>query len=222
MTGQEVLNIMEMLNQELQLQTGEADYARGLLALNVAQDYFESLAALRPGIFGSTTGTVTTTSGEETTTWPTGLLRLDRLQLLDASGRPVRDIHPLNRIGGHAGSQQWPLYVTASQSTGAPVSYKDYGGLIYWQPVPDDTHTIRWYGFQAADALTATGTFAYPDLVALPLASLAVQMLKSGIDDDPRDVGSLAMTSFSVTLDTLTKVNRDGPKGLFYTTVHTE
>ncbi len=44
--------MMELVNQELQLQAGEENVTKGLLALNVAQDYFESLAAQRPQILG--------------------------------------------------------------------------------------------------------------------------------------------------------------------------
>ena len=59
MTGQDLLDRMELVNQELQLQSGEADVTRGLLALNVAQDYLESILALHPGMMSDTTGTVT-------------------------------------------------------------------------------------------------------------------------------------------------------------------
>jgi hypothetical protein len=57
MTGQTLLDTMELLNQELQLQSGEADVVRGLLALNIAQDHFEASAAKRPNIFGSSDST---------------------------------------------------------------------------------------------------------------------------------------------------------------------
>ena len=213
---------MELLNQELQLQSGEADVTRGLLALNVAQDYFESLAALRPEIFGSSTGTITTTVNVETTAMPTGLLRLDRIQLLDSNSKPVRDIEPLNRVGGHIAARFWPENIVSSTGSGSPVRYKNYGGSIYWQPLPDATHTIRWYGFQAASAITASGTFAYPDILALPFASFACQLMKSGVDDDPKDVQAIAMASFTTALDTLSLINRDGGRGLAYTQVHTE
>ena len=77
-SGQDLLDLMELLNQELQLQTGEENVARGLVALNAAQDAFEGLAALRPKILGSRTGTVTTAANTETTAFPSGLLRVDR------------------------------------------------------------------------------------------------------------------------------------------------
>ena len=118
MTGQSLLDMMELINQELQLQAGEENVTKGLLALNIAQDYFESLAAQRPQIQGSSTGTVTTSADTETTSLPTGLLRIDRLQLLDSDSRPVREILPIQRVGGHEMNQWWPLNITANSSTG--------------------------------------------------------------------------------------------------------
>src|SRR3990167_9038126 len=99
-TGQSLLDRMELLNQELQLQSGESDVTRGLTALNVAQDCFEARAAARPNIYGSTTpvGTVTTTVNTENTAFPTGLLRLDRLQYIDpGTSRPAWDLNPIRR-----------------------------------------------------------------------------------------------------------------------------
>ena len=221
MTGQSLLDMMELINQELQLQTGEENVTKGLLALNVAQDYFESLAAQRPQIVGSSTGTITTTADTETTSLPTGLLRIDRLQLLDSDSRPVREIVPLQRVGGHERSQWWPLNLIATSSTGPPRGYKNYGSSIYWQPLPDATHTIRWYGFQRASDITASGTFAYDDTVAFPLAGFAVHLIKVGLDDVPADVSALASATFQSTLDALNMINRDGGKGLHYTMVHT-
>lgn len=222
MTGQTLLNVMELLNQELQLQTGEADQTRGLLALNVAQDYFESLAAQKKGILGSGVGTVTTSANTETTTYPTGLLRVDRLQLLNSSSKVEAELTKLKRVGGHALNLTWPLNLLTSTSPGKPYAYWTNGSLIYWAPLPDTTYTIRWYGFQAAPDITAAGTFAYPDIVSFPLASFAVKLFKSGLDDPIQDISQIAFESFKSTLDALTNFDRDGASGLEYTRVHTE
>ena len=64
-TGQTLLNLMEDLNSELQLQSGEANVAKGLRMLNAAQDMFESVLATYPLGKWGTTGTVTTTSSTE-------------------------------------------------------------------------------------------------------------------------------------------------------------
>lgn len=223
MTGQSLLDRMELLDAELQLQTGEADVVKGLVALNVAQDYFESVAAQRPNIFGSGTGTVTTASGVETTAYPTGLYRIDRLQYIDAStSKPAWDVQRLQRVGGHTVSTYWPYNLILTTTGGKPKAYWTNGTSIYWAPIPDGTYTIRWYGFQAAADITAGGTFAYPDIVALPIASFAARLMKSGLDDNIQDLASLALEAFSQTLDALGNANRDGAIGLSYTQVHTE
>src|SRR3990167_36995 len=119
MTGQDILDRMELLNQELQLQSGEVDVTRGLLAINVAQDYFEGLAAARKGILGSSTGTITTPASTEPTASPAGVLRIDRLQLLNATtSRPEGKLQRLHRTGGHVMGGLWPLNLISSSTTG--------------------------------------------------------------------------------------------------------
>ena len=220
-TGQSILDRMELVNQELQLQSGENDVTRGLLALNVAQDYFESQAALRPKLLGSGVGTVTTADDTETTTFPSGLLRIDRLQFIDATtSRPAWDVLPIKRVGGHARNQFWPSNLISSNSGGKPRAYWTNGTLIYWDPLPDATHTVRWYGLSAASDITAGGTFAYPDVVLFPLATFAVRVLKLGVDDAQQDIALLAQTVFEPVLDLLGNFNRDGFTELEYTEVH--
>ena len=189
MTGQTLLDTCELLNAELQLQSGEEDVTRGLLALNVSQDYFESMAARRASILGSAVGTVTTTLDTESTTFPSGVLRIDRLQYIDPNtSRPSWDLVPSDRVGGHAINRMWPYnLVGATGSTGKPRGYWTNGTNIYWDPLPDGTNTVRYYGFSSASDITAGGTFAYPDIVRLPLAAFAVRILKTGISDNPQD-----------------------------------
>lgn len=217
MTGQDLLDRCELFNQELQLQSGETDVARGLLALNVAQDYFESRAALRPNILGSADGTVVTAASTEKTAFPTGLLRLDRLQYLDpGTSRPSWDLIPIRHAGGHAGAGYWASALLSTNTTGKPRSYWTNGTNIYWSPLPDGVNTIRYYGFSAAAAITAVGTFAYPDIVMLPLATFAVKVLKAGLDDSIGDISRLAAEAFDPVLDALTAYNRDGAEPLVY------
>ena len=220
MTGQDLLDRCELLNAELQCQVGEADVTKTLLALNVSQDYFESLAAQRGKLFGGSTGTLVTAANTETTTYPVGLLRIDRLQLLDSNSRPVTDLTRIQRTGGHAPSMGWFYNLSNPSTSGAPTGYWTNGTSIYWQPLPSGVSTVRWYGFQRASNLTAAGTLAYDDIVALPLASLAVRMIKGGLDDEVKEISSLALEAFSQALDALGNVNRDGATGLEYTEVH--
>jgi hypothetical protein len=210
---------MELLNQELQLQSGEADAARGLVALNRAQDYFESMAALRARCLMSTT-TVSQSASTETTARPSNLLRIDRLQLLDANSRPVGDITPLSRVGGQAGATYWPLTATATASTGKPYRYAWDKNYFYWQPLPDSPNVVRVYGLIAATDITADGTFLYDDVVILPMAGFACRLMKIGVDDNMSDVAGLAQESFKAVLDRYELEMRDGARGLEYTEIH--
>jgi hypothetical protein len=81
---------------------------------------------------------------------------------------------------------------------------------------------VRWYGFQRAANITAAGTFAYDDGAAFPIAVFAAQLIKLGLDDDPKDLSSLAVEVFSQVLDQLSLGNRDGAVGMEYTQIHTE
>ena len=222
MTGQSILDLMEVLDNELQLQAGESNVTRGLTALNAAQDYFESLISLQPKVLGNTTGTVTTTANTETTTFPSGVLRIDRLQLLDATtSLPIYDLENIRRPGGHMNSRFWPWYVINTLATlGKPRSYYTNGRLIYWDPLPDGTHTVRWYGLQTATSITAGGTFLFPDACALPFASFAVKLMQSGVGDASQEITSLATGTFGPIIAAMAAFNRDGGVGLEYSQHH--
>lgn len=222
MTGQDLLNGMEALNQELQLQTSEADVVRALIALNMAQDYYESLASQEGAIKSDQTAEISTTANTETTAFPTGFLRVDRIQLLDGTGgKPIADVTNINEVGGHAWSLKWPLNLTASNSADSPDSYYTNGRTIYWSPTPDKVYYLRCYGFKSASDITASGTFAYDDELRLPFASFAVRILRIGVGDDVADVGALASQTFSSAISSQTGFNRDGAVGFTYKYGHT-
>jgi hypothetical protein len=222
MTGQDLLDRMELLDQELQLQSGEANVARGLLALNVAQDYFESLAAVRKGILGGSVGTVATSASTESTSFPAGLLRVDRLWMLDSASRPEYKLGNPKQTGGHRSGNRWPLNLLSSTTSGKPTAYWTNGTNIYWDTLPDAIYTIRYYGFAAASNITAAGTFAYADVVAFPLAAFATKLYKSGLDDAVQDISQIAFETFKGTLDALGNFNRDGAAPLEYSMSHSE
>lgn len=221
MTGQSLLDLMEVVNQELQLQSGEADVTKGLLALNAALDYFESLVAQEPDLFGDTTGTVTTAASTETTTYPTGVLRIDRIQFIDPSTNlPLYDLDPDHGAGSHKRAG-WPFSLFLATTSGRPIGYWTDGRSIYWDPLPNATHTLRWYGLQAHATLAVGTTFSYPDIVALPLAAVAARIMATGVGDDSSDLANLANSTLGPVVRTLANANRDGAAPLKYRYNHT-
>ena len=210
-TGQTLLNMMEMLNNELQLQSGEANVARGLMALNAAQDQFEARLSLWQDVLGGQTGTLTSTQQVETTAFPTGVMRIDRLQYLHPdTGYPIWDLVNVKKAGGQVFNRFWPINLVSTMAPGKPAAYWTNGRNIYWAPLPAGAYDVRWYGLQSADDITADGIFAYPDMVELPIAAFATKLLKIGVGDGPSDVSSLAEQTFDPVIRSLGSFNRDG------------
>lgn len=219
-TGQSILDRMKVLFPELQISSGASDVTNALLAANMAQDYMESVFALHPEIYGDTTGTITTTANTETTTFPTGVIRLDMLQYLDPStSRPAGEISIIRETGGHAGFTLYP-WIAASTTAGIPRRTYTNGRQLFWDPVPDGVYTVRWYGLQQQADLTASGTVTYPDICLLPMANFAVQMLRTGLDDDPAAYDALAKTVFEPVVSALTQFRRDRPQPFQYSYSH--
>lgn len=219
-TGQSVLDRMEILHPELQLQSGEDGVTKGLIAANMAQDYFESLLALHPHVFGDTSGTVTTTANTETTTHPAGVIRLDALWRLDANSRQIYKLSPIFMPGDHAPSETWPQSI-ADTSTGETTGYFSNGRLLYWSPMPDATYTIRWYGLQQQTDITASGSFLWPDICLTPFATFAVKAIRIGLDDSAEQLTALAGEVFEPVIRTLTNFRREGAEALPYAFMHT-
>jgi hypothetical protein len=216
-----MLNRMELLNQELQLQPGEADFSRGLLALNVAQDHFESLLALHPEVMGDSFSTLTQTALAESTPFPSGVLRIDRLQFMDPQQAvPAWDLINLKRAGSHMINRFWPWNIISQVSPGRPVGYYTNGTTIFWSPTPDTTNTIRWYGFKVADDIIVGGSFAYQDIALLPVCSFAVQLMRTGVDDDNGGISAIAQQTFNPVITALSMYNRDMAPGLDYKYTH--
>lgn len=221
-TGQDLLDRMAIFHPELEITTGGKDVTRALLALNMAQDYMESVFALQPKILGDATGTVTQTANTETTTFPVGVLRLDKLQYLDPSTNlPVWDVDVRRGTGSHAPSALWPLSLNSSLTAGKPVGAFTNGRAIYWDPIPDTTNKLRWYGFQIASDITTSGAVAYPDICLTPLANLAVQILRTGLDDDTSSYVNFTEQLFAPVVKVLAGFIRDSAPSLVYRRVHT-
>ncbi len=222
-TGQTILDLMEVLDRGLQLQSGQTGVTIGLRAVNAAQDYFESLLALQPNNHGSNVGTVTTTASTETTAFPTGLLRVDRLQYINpGTSRPAWDLEWVGYTGDQYGAPiTYPSIQFDATTTGKPVRYWTNGRLIYWDPLPDATHTVRYYGMVAADDITAAGTFAYPDVAINAVAEYATKLLKVGKDDDAQPISVVGAEIFNPCIELLGRFNRDRAPGYDYRYDHT-
>lgn len=219
-TGQTLLNWMEILFPELQLQTGESDVTKGLLALNAAQDAMEThIAQYDETMFGGTDGTLITTAGQEYTTFPTGLLRIDGLEMLNSQNLPSYPLSPQRREGGLQ-QRWWNYWATSSSTAGQPHGYFTNGLKIYWDMVPDQAYNIRYAGLVQASDITASGTFAYPDICILPLATVATKFLRTGVDDPVDNLNALAQEVFNPMLDAMSGFRRDTPLGYRYTRSH--
>ena len=150
---------------------------------------------------------------------PTTLMRLDRLQYIDAgTSKPAWDLDRVGATGDYYQSSV-PL-VTAPTTTGKPVKYWTNGKTVYWNPVPDAVYTIRYYGFVSASDITAGGTFSYPDMALMPVATFATQLLRSGKDDDVTSITHLGMQVFSPVIQALGRFNRDRAPGYDYRYTH--
>ncbi len=216
-TGQTILNLMEALSPELQLQPGETDVIKGLAILNAAQDMLETLVAQHPQVFGSQPANIVTVAATETTTYPSGYLRIDGIDWLDPTTLlPGYSLDNRRQRGGHRVSNSYAWLVGSSYSSGRPSAYWTNGLLIYWDPIPDIVHTLRVYGFKSADDITASGTFAYPDAAMLPLASLAVRIIRAGLDDPTQDIQAMGKQTLDPYIDSISNFNRDGAHGLTY------
>lgn len=221
-TGQTLLDTLEVLLPELQNQPGEADVTRSLIALNRAQDHFEALIVQYPEILGDNVTTISTTASTETTTFPSGFLRLDSMWALNATtGYPDYELDNPDGSGSHRVSNNWPFYTLVAQtSVGRPTAFWTNGRLIYWDPIPDAVYTLRVYGFSVATDLTVAGTFLYPDIAILALAGFAARIMKSGLDDDPTQIALMANEVFQPVIEALSNFNRTGPVGRTYRYIH--
>lgn len=190
MTIQTLFDRMQLYDNQFDLIAGGDDVTRGLVALNLVQDWLELVMAGEADLF-KTDQTFATTANQDFTTWPASLMRLDALYLLDANSRQVRCLDPIDITGGYQPGYPWPLDLFSGViSTGAPFEYEgqQQGAKIRWYPVPDAIYTIRGYGlWAAADYTAAANTFLYPDTVALAMVPHAAQLLRTGLD---REIGA--------------------------------
>lgn len=219
-TVADIFDLMEMLDNELETESGGVDAADALIAAIQAQHYLEVLAASMPRVLQSTVDVVTAAS-TETTTWTSSILRLDALWLLDSNSRPIRKMTRIDEVGGHVPNLPWPVQVS-EVGTGAPGAY--YGNManFYWLPTPDGVHSLRVYGFiEQSRFASRSSAVSYPYRLHLPMAQFAVKLLALGVSDDTIDLDGLAAQVYTPALRQLRKFDRSGPHGRHYTEHHT-
>lgn len=218
-TVADIFSLMELLDGELETESGGVDEADALTAAIQAQHFFENFCATQPRVLQSTVN-VTTTADTETTTWTSTILRLDGIWYLDANSNPIHKLERIEEVGGHVPALPWPVQVF-SFSTGTPVAY--YGNManFYWLPKPNATHTIRIYGFIEQSRFTSrSSSVSYPYRTHLPMAQFATRLLSMGVSDSTEDLQSLAVQVYTPLMRQLRKFDRVQPHGRYYTEFH--
>lgn len=224
MTAADVLTKMQVLDNELDVSSGGADETRALAALDMAQDAFEAVVASVPEILG-TIDTVTASANTESTAWPTTLMRIDALWMVNTSASPNRPSYKLDEIedvGGNSNqAPYWPITPYWSATPGAPWGYWTNRAHIYWAPLPDVAYTIRCYGFYSKTNLTTRAiTYGFPDQVSMPMAAFAVRLMGIGVDDLTEEIKALALETYGPVIKMLQQPSRQQPQARYYSRVH--
>ena len=209
-TGANLVTGMTYLDNDID---ATADATQALYELNRAQDMIELVIAGVPNILG-TFATVTTSADTETSATPARFLRYDRLQFIDPdTSRPAWELSPVRHPGDVLIASRFAagyLGSGSSGSTGRPRAYTLYGDTIQWTPLPDATHTVRVYGFQALVDITDSGTFGYGDEFISVVTAIAVRAFKQQVDDPQKDIMAFAGSAMAPILDQLRKRWKDG------------
>lgn len=228
MTIASIMAMMQIVDNELDVSVGGADETRSITALNMAQDVFESVLATQPDTLGTVGTSITTTANTEATTWPTSLLRLDTLYMLNTQvtpNQPQWEIRIIQDVGGQAA--QWPFPWISGiigylpQGFGPPVAAYANRAQFLWAPIPDQVYSIRPYGlFAKTDITSRTQTFEYPDVVAVPMATFATRLLSIGVGDPTDDLDALGRQTYDPVIKMLRQPVRQRPQSRQYSQVH--
>jgi hypothetical protein len=219
----DLLNMMGVLDNEIDNSKGGTDEARSILALGMATDYFETVAATLPKVLGSAgVNNIKTQALMESSPFPAELLRLDALWALDVNGVPIFPMGRIDEVGGHMPALPWPLNYVTTAAPGQPRGYYPNSNALFWLPVPDQIYNMRAYGLWSVPPYVDRETvFPFPDAVALPLAAFAVKYGTVGLDDSSDEIQKIAVETFTPCLRMLRKRDRSKPTGKRYANFHT-
>lgn len=219
----DVLDMMGVLDNEIEIFKGGSDEARSILALGMATDYFETVAATLPKVLSSAgVNPIKTAALMESSPFPTELLRLDGLWALDVNGVPLFPMERIDEVGGHMPALPWPLSYVTSAAPGQPRGYYPNSNALFWLPVPDQVYSVRAYGLWSVPAyVDRTSAFPFPDMAALPLAAFACKYGTVGLDDASDEIQKVAVETFTPCLRALRKRDRSRPLGKRYESFHT-
>lgn len=221
-----LLTMMMGLNNETDATDGGSDESRSIVAVQMAMQYVETVAASVPRVL-STRGIepIYTANGVESTPLPPSLLRVDKLWACDPStGEPTFPMMRIDETGGHTPALPWPLNYVVSPSNGQPRGYYLDSDHLFWLPKPDDKYPIRAYGLWAQewdDKLDRKSLFPFPNSLALPVATFAVKYGNIAIGDDVADIQKAAVEVFTPALRALRKRDRSRPHSRAYAFSHT-
>lgn len=220
MTVADVLDTMSLLDNENDFSSGGAEEARGIVALNVAQRYFEMLVAGTPRALQTAT-TITQAAATETTEFSSTLKRIDAVWALDDTTlRPTYRIKRLNDTGAHIPSLPWPLQLSYPTGQGPAAGYYANSSAFYWLPLPDGTHSIRIYGFVTFNALASrVSPFFYTD-AADAMAAFASKLLSKSVGDTAEEMATLANSLFRPVLKMMQSFDRSEPMPRMYAHFH--
>lgn len=219
----ELLLDMKMLDNGLEINLADAtgrQEAAAIRALTSSQHTFENIIATRPRTLETEITTVSTTALGEKTVWPTNLLRIDEIWLLDSAGKQLRRLYNIDEPGGHAPSYPWPISVFPGP-TGAPYAYYANQQNFYWLNLPDAIYNFRIFGLiEQAEFTARANAFNYPARTRLAVAEFAIRLMKTGLDDDTDELDKSAQRIFAPVLKSLRNFIFSGPKGRTYTQPH--
>lgn len=181
--------------------TAGSNQTRAVETLNHAQDFLETVIGAVEDLLPSVDDSVSQTVGQEYSSTPSRLLRIDSLWFLDASDSlPRYEITPIRNPGGHRTGSSSPLFSVSSSSTGRPEGYWWARGAsrVYWSRQPDATNNVRFVGFFGAADITIApdSTFAYEDALIYPVAQVAATVFRFRRRDNWEEMRAYAMSVF--------------------------